>query len=659
MMTILNSKKTNSSQRGASTVLMVVGTSAFLLALLGGSFLVSLRSASTQSMAQLRQDYTQREDAFLAALIHLIPNRAMGAMRQGSGSSSETYTWASIFEDAIELSNSREVLDAEMTASLGLVGISANTASSGFNDNFSVGAPAGDGLVLPGNLANLNLISSTGLSEKLPASLNLPSALVAADASIPLISPEKTYHPLDEKGLSLSASLHSRYNLLTYPQIRFGYCAPGSLFVAKRNWWVFTLRTRINPGRDEVLERNFVLSIYEIPSQIPLAASGRLHLGRHADGTNWSSINVEGPVYGADLEAIGPFSAASGSLAARRSISLAAPTSVGGESLFEGFDDLGIREARERQTQVDFYAASTSGSEKARSLFVDVMAGTDFLYRSESTDPANRVSPVGWDDYARGANQAAMIARIKAVAPSSQLPTAVEFSYLDNTGLRRTHLLARGENWNPPLAGEDPSIPFETEILENGRHALVVLPELFPSFLLTLTDAASVDVNHSLLIEHDATSPEVITPTIPSQPDQLAVALRQCADFTDFTQGFAIVTPARVYLLESFNQVPTAVPAGSGLPEGESFFPPVAIFSPEKRFGEQLNVPTPVHLSGRINAMSESTDSNRSPLDFKGADDDDIGADITSAELFSAASPAAIPPIHFLHWLVMIEEVHP
>lgn len=656
----LSPGRLNGSQRGASTVLMVVGVAAFLLALLGGSFLVSLRSTTTQSVAQLRQDYTHREDAFLAALIHLIPNRAMVAMQEGSGSSSaSSCTWASIFEDAIELSDSREVLGAGMIASLGLTGTSANPASSGFNDHFSVASPVGEGLILPGNLANLSLITSTGLSEKLPATLNLPSELVATDATIPLISPDKAYHPLDEKGLSLSSSVHSRYNLLTYPQIRFGYGIPGSLFVAKRNWWLFTVRTRITPGRDEVLERNYVLSIYEIPSQIPLAASGMLHLGRHADGTNWSGIHVEGPVYGGDIEAIGPFSAASGSLAARRSISLGAPTSVGGLILSEGFDDLGIREARERQTQGDFYAASTSGSEKARSLFVDVMTGTDFLYRSPTGDPGNRSSPVGWDDYARGANQAAMIARVTAVAPSSQLPASIEFSYLDRDGQRRTHLLERGENWNPPPPGEEPLTPFELEILENGRHALVVQPELFPSFLPTLANAAGVEVNHSLLVEVDATSPGVIVPTIPSQSDQFAVALRRCADFSAFAKGFALVTPTRVYLLESFNQVPTAAPAGSGLPEGEPFFPPVAIFSPEKRFGHQLNVPTPVHLSGRINTMSESPDSNRSPLDFKGADDDEIGADITSAELVSATSPAAIPPIHFLHWLVMIEEIHP
>ena len=658
-MTALSSEKTKYSQRGASTILMVVGVSAFLLALAGGSFLVSLRSTATQSQAQLRQDYTHREDAFLAALIHLIPNRAMGAMRDGSGLAPDTFTWTSIFDDAIELSNSRQVLEAEMVASLGLTGISGNTASGDFNDNFSVGAPDGENSILPGNLANMNLVGVTGLAEKLPATLNLPSSLIAIDASIPLIAPQKEYHALDEKGLSLSASLHSRYNLLTYPQIRFGYCAPGSLFVAKRNWWLFTVRTRINPDREEVLERNYVLSIYEIPSQIPLSASGRIHLGRHADGTNWSGINVEGPVYGSDLETLGPFSATSGSLAARRSISLAAPTSVGGELLSEGFDDLGTREARARLSQGDFYAASTSGSEKARSLFVDVMAGTDFLYRSDTADPANRASPVGWDDYARGANQAAMIARVVAVSPSSQVPTAIEFSYLDSGGERRSHLLERGENWSPPLPGEDPLIPFETEILENGRDALLVQPELFPSFLATLPDAATVAVNHSLLIEHDTATPGVILPTIPSQSDQLVVGLRRSADFSAFTKGFALVTPTRVYLLESFNQVPTVPPAGSGLPDGESFFPPVAIFSPEKRFGDRLNVPTPVHLSGRINTMSESPDSNRSPLDLKGANDDDIGADITSAELFSAASPAAIPPIHFLHWLVMIEEVHP
>ena len=99
-------------QRGASNVLLVLGISTFLLAILAGSFLAGIRASGQQSRSQLRQDLNYRQEAFLAALIHLVPNRAMKAMQQGSSLTAEDCGWEGIFEEALELSDSRQILDA-------------------------------------------------------------------------------------------------------------------------------------------------------------------------------------------------------------------------------------------------------------------------------------------------------------------------------------------------------------------------------------------------------------------------------------------------------------------------------------------------------------------------------------------------------------------
>jgi hypothetical protein len=55
--------------------------------------------------------------------------------------------------------------------------------------------------------------------------------------------------------------------------------------------------------------------------------------------------------------------------------------------------------------------------------------------------------------------------------------------------------------------------------------------------------------------------------------------------------------------------------------------------------------------------MSTDVGQEVSPLSLKGADDEEIGSDIITANLKSAMSPASIAPIHELNWLVTIEEI--
>ena len=60
---------------------------------------------TAQARTQVKVDFAQREEALLRALLYLVPNRAIGAMRRGSSSAAANFQWDTIFEEAIALAN--------------------------------------------------------------------------------------------------------------------------------------------------------------------------------------------------------------------------------------------------------------------------------------------------------------------------------------------------------------------------------------------------------------------------------------------------------------------------------------------------------------------------------------------------------------------------
>ena len=62
-----------------------------------------------------------------------------------------------------------------------------------------------------------------------------------ADPLYPIISTRKLHGTLAQSGVGLPVADYPLFNLLTYPQINFGYAKPGEPFVAKRNWWAFSM----------------------------------------------------------------------------------------------------------------------------------------------------------------------------------------------------------------------------------------------------------------------------------------------------------------------------------------------------------------------------------------------------------------------------------
>lgn len=663
-------REKNTRNKGYATLVMVCAVSMAILATMTFTYRGNLTSQSAQVNAQVKQDFSQKEDAILSALLHIVPNKAVGAMKRGSASKRDQYTWETIFDEAFALANAEQEVSPELLASLNLEGFtSANIgATSTASIEKLVYAPVktADGtkkFVNGGNWWEYYMLSHNTFNNLVPDPLMISYENYLLDKDYPIISTEKEYVHWYSSGLHASSADYPLYNLIEYPDIKFGYRRPGDLFVAKRNWWTFSLEfgsdTEERSGIPPV-KKNYVLSIYEVPSQLPLSSSVLMKVGKFADGLEWQNVSIDGGIYSDRIETEGTVELSEGSLSARKSMSLSDTTSVAGQSLDTEFDAMGKREERVLQSNSgsDFYDASVAGN-VGKVAFIPLNVGDKFLKRRSDGSRSERISPTGWEEYTRGANQAAM--RIEAhalIGVELGLPIAIRFHYTDVYGNKRYKDFIRGINWDLGIVDLPTSnIPFQNEILPNLRNALVLHLDRFPDFLNSLPYAAGVDVNNSIYIEPNFVLP-ILIPDLSLLNTELSVSLRGGEDLTAYSNGFSVVTDLRVYIGDNLNIVPGTAPVNAGFPADETYYPPFSVFSNEKRFGESILSDRPVAIRGQMGSLKTGTNDTFSPLDLKGADDQSINAEDLDAQLVTIKSPAELPPIHLMNWLVTIEEIH-
>ncbi len=667
-----NQSHSPGKESGYTTFAVVSGVSLIIIAMTTFALRGSLTSTQTQTRAQVKQDFSQKEDAMLSALLHIVPNKAIGAMKSGSQSNASDFTWNRIFEEAANLANAEETISPALITSLNLGNaISANTGQLDFAKMEElVIAPSETrdntfNHVNGGNWWEYLMLGKPELSAQIPAALRVSYSDYLLDKRYPIVSREKTYVNWYQKGLSLSPDLYPDFNLLQYPDIKFGYKRPGELFVAKRNWWIFSLNFGAESEATSgiaAVKKTYVLSIYEVPSQIPLSAATALQIGQHANGADWKNISLEGGVYANEIQTKGTVSLSGGGLSAGKTVSIGGATSVDGTAVEADFDALGERENRGLQSQSDFHAASQGGN-VGKVAFIPINRGADSLVKQSDGDRSLRISPTGWNDYSRAANQTAMTVNVhlKPLNPlnllSSPLPLEFEFSYIDKWGNTKSLSFERGVNW--PAEGESngDAFPFQTETLEDTRLALVSNLERLPGFLATLGDAADVSVNNSIYIGFKV---ETLGNLIDLDLESLlgfGVSLRGGKDLSAFSNGLSIVTNLRLYISESINTVAVTPPSNSGLAAGAEFYPPLSLFAPEKRFGDVLGFDGRVSITGQLNSLQTDQDKTVNLLDIQRADGDDISSNNISADLKSLRSPAELPPIHQINWLVTIEEI--
>jgi len=696
--------KTNPTRRepaGFASYAMVVATAAVLTFMMIFAYKRALQSQSAQASVQLRMDYSEKEDVVLRSIVAITPNRAMRAMQNGSaaaGTARDSLRWQNIFSDAIVQANAGTSVSSQGRATFGQTNsISSNTGDSGL---------ATTNLIFTNVHAAANTVYATpGVNRNLGT--GYPEALVSTDTTVntndltyPIIANAKNY-----TGLAQGA-----YKTLKYPAINFGYAKPGDNFLAKRNWWAFSMDMA---DHDDAVtgavlsRRQFVLSIYEVPSQLAISASSFVNLGKYTGEADWKNVNITGNVF-ADKAVVEAGVTIPG-LSTRSGMSINKNATIGGQNFSGDPFAPGVRE----QYEVDNagYFPVSMPSESGRAAFIPINRGADFFDRFSDTNAVetNMLSTTSWNDYSSGAMQCAMRLDITKVNAGS--PTEFRFSYFKG-GVRKEMTMAPiqgasttlpdgfiqvavengsytfsepvdvayglnggfyfksaimdtvkfdNATFGDPLVGTvkagyyRPRAPFTTVVGPLGRTCVTVYPERLPKFLTSL-GADALTKNNSLVVNSDyKANIAVKKPSFPAATTDLGVILTECANLSAFTKGFSVVTNHRLYIGSDFNTTSITPPAGytGALP----YYPPCSLFAMEKRFGSEVN-PYTVGVMGQIGSLADNKGSTTParPLDSRDINNNLIAGSNTNINLKPMVDPADLPPITMMNWLVLIEE---
>lgn len=578
--------KTSSTRRphaGYVSFVLVLAIGSVLSLLAVAAYRGAMNAQAVQSQVQLRVDYSEKEEAILRSIVAITPNRAIRAMQSGSNASAAArtpLTWESIFTESLVMANARTSIDPRIVTSLNIPGLrSGNTGDSGLatpSRIFSAIAPD-TGFVAEG-------INRT-LGAGYPAPLTSSDATTnARDELYPIVSTLKRYGALAQTDLNsptlngngttaygLPVAAYPDFNRLEYPQINFGYAKPGDPFVAKRNWWAFSMDVADHDDDLTLLSRsrrNFVLSIYEIPSQLAISASSFMSLGQYTGGAAWQNVSISGSVFAGRAEVLGDTEFES--LTARREVSLSNTATIGGQSFTNNNQfTAGARESYQ-VTSGQFFPVSLA-SESGHAAFVPINRGADFFDRFAHGAATNVLSSTEWNDYSIGALQCAMRLDVtKTVSTTNLTPTELRFQYLLpngtrasmpvplNTGTTATTppvaflttlppgytevavengsftfantvdvayglsggftfrqgvsgpITFNNSTFGDPLVGTQkrgywrPPAPLETRNLASGQQCIAIYPERFPAFLAVI-GGATTTINHSLVVNVDYT----------------------------------------------------------------------------------------------------------------------------------------------------------
>lgn len=631
---------------GYVSILVVVSLSAVMLLMLTASFRFSIQNQEIQKKSQMRIDYTNREQALLRSMLTEAPNCAMlNMMADSDSSASGTKTrWRWIFERARIKADGEFSLDETIAAGLGLSQngtiLSGNTGD-GSQDHikYSIDAvkpqPATHWFYVNAGLNG----TTTLLGDGVPESLALSDFNVEKlDRDRPIITLDKTYSNGD------------RYKLIPYPNITFGYIKQGQNFLAKRNWWAFSI-TYGSESKDatgvETKTKNYVLSIYEVPSQLALGSTATTFLGKHEDGSAWENINIDGGVFARKVTTEGSITL--DWLSSREGISLSGDSSIGGVRHDNFSGNLPSREKHQADTG-NFFPLSNS-SDSGLVAFLPITRGAAAFDDLEDITDNNRASPTSWNYYSRPALQTVMKLRVEdVISLANPTPTSISFTYMKG-GIATTETFDRGNNWPTEDSAEGATFPFQLETTPLGRLAISVYVDRLTSFLAT-AGADSLAINNSLIVNANYRDNVTITkPNIPSLSSDISLVLRGTKDLTPFTTGFSLVTPFRMYLANDVNIVSNGVDSG-----GNEIFPPLSLFAPEKRFGvreEAMNI----EFKGQINHIGNNSSSNVRLMDLRSGVDDEVIPDNIQADLHSISELSQLPPINQMNWLVVIEQV--
>ncbi|WP_156817199.1 hypothetical protein [Rubritalea marina] len=637
------------------TLLNVVVIGGFLLGMMAVVYRASIRSVEGQKKVQLLIDYEARQQSLLRSLVTLTPQFAANTMMDNS-SGDASATFAGMFTTAGNMAKLGEVLTAQERIDMGFGGMrSGNKGDAGAAYNITD--------FIGGGLATVASGVRGGVQ---PA--GYPPVMGFAGANNTGVAPE-----LSSNATYVGTGIASRgglvdFAMLTYPDIHFGYKNPGANFITRQNWWQLYVHPRradlatvglgtagmaMNQSRYE-----YILSVYEIPSQLAISAAAFIDIGTNVTVADTvgagNDVVVQGNVFakGANVA-----QGAIASIATTQGATLAAGTTVGGQAL-AATQGANAKEVYEAANQA-FYPISKA-SDYARSLFVPINPGFAFFDRFANVAAGtNMYSADTWYDYSRGCNQCVM--RLDVVE-TDLAGNPITLQYSTAGGAFGTFICKGTSTFRGGAFVEWPDVgdldfntfPFESTLNNAGTAALAIHLDRIEAWLQTVDGGAVALANipdyDSIVINADDTivGGNAVAPTQNVSP--VTVQLYGGDDLSGFTNGFSIVSSYELEILDNFNNTPVT-PGGTD-------YPPTSIFAPVVRYGVGGAVGTvgTVNVVGGISSLNTTSTANTRVDIFQFEDLEGGAVGNVTAELDTINTLDQLPPVNMMNWLVVIQK---
>jgi hypothetical protein len=583
--------------------------------------------------------------------------------------------------------------------------IVANTGDTG---GTSLGIFQGYQQEIPwGGTAGLpNLVDAANTTNAQPPQLFwVSNANISATAAI--TNPQQFFlgSQMSASGTSVT-SPSGRWATLSYPNIRFGLMRPGTQMVARRVWWRIpvlyqTTQTDVEaPGtpRFPKAQSNYILSVYEIPSQLPITGNANIELC-NTDLSSWgdttsagNQVRINGSIYGDKVQLYG--GTFSGGVSSRSQVNVASSTSVAGETFADNtYNNLGVRETKDLTRAIGAAPVSVAG-DNGKVMLVPLLSGNDFYMSSPSATPST------WDLYARpyyhcriritvsgtnstlnyqnGAvvttgNTGAITVQISYLPDTAQAPDAV-FGVADSAAGWTTvtysqtsnvsNLASPGSLTNSSGTTADFLLYTSTATGVQDCNVLEIdLLRMYHTLGLSPAQCYSIYIGCSSPFQNMGNSnyPNFVI----KDADDLTGSTAQLGAQTPapFINGLSIVSTQRIYFVGSgvlqngltgsgFNTVPWATPTDPNNP-----YPASSVYAPDVRYGMSSATPQ-IGVTGQISVSQTTSNSTTAinPLSFSNGANNVITGSGNSYKLNAVSNPRLLPPISRLNLLFTVEK---
>jgi hypothetical protein len=481
-----------------------------------------------------------------------------------------------------------------------------------------------------------------------------------------------------------------RWQQMTFPNIRLSYKKPGETFVARRVWWKIPIcfqTTQQMAGvnvpkgtpRFPAVTHNYILSVYEVPSQLPITGNVPIEVGRNPDGTLWGNtssgaVQINGPIFGDQIQLYGGTYA--DTLSARRQLNVVNSSTVLGEVFADNtYQNFGQRELHDANRTATYATSSGSApvsaplsdaSDTGKTIVIPILPGDDFLKPAPGGVPAN------WDLYARPYYKSQMrilisqwnstanngngiydftvyLAPDSSNASSAVLPLNVMFGIPDSNPQVRALRFTQGV----------------TGITDNLSQASGLLAQLpgFPGQNVARFDFSKLATFLSNQLSTQA-SPNTLVHAIyigvnPSSSyastlASLPLCVANAGDLSAFTYGLSIITPLTLTFLDNFNTVALSSPYDSSDP-----YPPVSVYAQQILYGYTTQS-AQVNFNGRIDVDTPGNVSNGTinPLSFRsGGSGSIVGSATSTYNLKQINNVNMVPPITRVTWILTMDKI--